>query len=377
MGPTGTLLDKLGNPQRHFASIHVGGTNGKGSVATMVYMALRAAGWKTALYTSPHLVDIRERMLVNDSPIPRDAFREWTEYLRDYLDACDASFFEATTAIAFADFAARGADIAVIEVGLGGRLDATNVLSPLVSAVVSLSLEHMDYLGASLEEIAREKAGIAKRDTPFVIGEQNPRLARLVASRAGELGASVHALPEGLLYDGPMTMVGLHQRRNAAVAQAVLTLLPSTFRPDESAIRCGIQAAFVPGRFDRRGKWLFDVAHNPSGIAALVAQMRESVLLGPIHALVCTAGDKDWRTILRMLRAAVDCIWLTMAPSMPVDRRPDLRLIEAESEVDLIVEPDFDIALADVQQAGTVLVTGSFHTVGDVMARLPGFAPLG
>ena len=344
----------------------------------MVYSALRRAGFNTALYTSPHLVDLRERMLVNDSAIPCDAFREWTEHLRQAIDGCGASFFEATTAIAFADFAARGADIAVIEVGLGGRLDATNVVSPLVSAVTSLSLEHTDYLGTSLEDIAQEKAGIAKQNTPFVIGERNPRLARLLGESAVKHGASVHELPEDLLYDGPMTLVGSHQRRNAAVAEAVLERLPTAFRPDMSATRDGIRTAFVPGRFDRRGKWLFDVAHNPSGIDALVTQIRVAGLARPIHALVGLLDDKDWRTILPMLRATTDSVWLTVAPSMPVDRRPDLQLMVDETGIDLITEPDFEIALANVQRgAGTTLVTGSFFTVGDALARLPGFAPLG
>ena len=317
-------------------------------------------------------------MLVNDSPIPRDAFREWTERLRHEIDLCDASFFEATTAIAFADFAARGADVAVIEVGLGGRLDATNVVAPLVSAVVSLSREHTDYLGATLEEIAGEKAGIAKQHTPFVVGEPDQRLAQLLGDRAEELGASVHTIPEDLLYDGPMAMGGLHQRRNAAVAETVLKLLPTTLRPDDSEIADGIRTAFVPGRFDRRGKWLFDVAHNPAGMAALITQIRESKLARPIHVLVSLVDDKDWRVILPMIRAEVDSAWLTIAPSIPGDRSPDLQRMVDETGADLFTEPDFDIALANVQLgAGTVLVTGSFFTVGDAMARLPGFPPLG
>jgi dihydrofolate synthase/folylpolyglutamate synthase len=372
------LLEALGNPERHFSHIHVGGTNGKGSVATMVYSALRRAGCNAALYTSPHLVDLRERMIVNDSPIPRDAFREWTELLQHQIDACDASFFEATTAIAFADFAARGADIAVIEVGLGGRLDATNVVTPLVSAVVSLSLEHTDYLGTSLEEIAGEKAGIAKPGTPFVVGEPDRRLAQLLEDRAVELGATVHAMPEARLYDGSMTMFGVHQRRNAAVAETILRLLPEAVRPDAPEIREGIGSAFVPGRFDRRGRWLLDVAHNPAGIAALLTQIRESNLARPIHALVSMVDDKDWKTILPMLRTEVDLICLTVAPSMPGDRCPDLQRMVDGTGIDFHTEPDFDVALAHVQQgAGTVLVTGSFFTVGDAMARLPGFPPLG
>jgi dihydrofolate synthase/folylpolyglutamate synthase len=372
------LLETLGNPERHFFSVHIGGTNGKGSVAAMVYAALRRSGLNAALYSSPHLVDLRERIVVNDSPISHEAFMGWTNRMRSAIEACDASFFEATTAIAFADFAARGAEIAVVEVGLGGRLDATNVVSPLVSAVTNVSLEHTEYLGASLEEIAREKAGIAKPKTPFVVGERDPLLAQLLRESAKARDASVVELPAELMYDGPMTLVGSFQRRNAAVADAVLRQLPSHVRPGPSEIRDGIGSAYVPGRFDRRGKWLFDVAHNRSGIEALVGQMRQSKLPRPIRALVGMVGDKDWEFALPMLQAATDSMWLTVAPSMPCDRLPDIERMVAQTGLDVSAEPDFEVALAAVQRgAGTAVVTGSFFTVGDALALLPGFAPLG
>ncbi len=378
MGPTRKLLEALGNPECHFSSIHVGGTNGKGSVATMAYSALRHAGVKAALYTSPHLVDLRERMLVDDHPIPRGALRYWTDVLHDAILAYDASFFEATTAIAFADFAARGADVAVVEVGLGGRLDATNVLNPMVSAVTGISLEHTEYLGPSFDHIAFEKAGIAKPGRPFLIGEQNSRLSELLARYAEEHGALVNALPEHLLYEGPMTMDGLHQRRNAAVAEAILQSIPATLRPDAHDIERGIGSAYLPGRFDRRGKWLFDVAHNPSSVEALVTLMREARLPRPVHAIFSMVREKNWKAILPVIRSEVDEAWLTLAPSIPENRRPDIERMLRETGADYVREPDFDSALANARAgAGTVLVTGSFYTVGDAMARLPGFAPLG
>jgi dihydrofolate synthase/folylpolyglutamate synthase len=368
----------LGNPEQHFLAVHVGGTNGKGSVATMVYSALRRAGISAALYTSPHLVDVRERMIVDGSPIPRDAFVHWTNLLKAKIEAHDASFFEATTAIAFADFAARGAEIAVVEVGLGGRLDATNVVSPLVSAVTNVSLEHTDYLGNSVDEIAWEKAGIAKPDTPFVIGETDPQLVRRLHERATERGAVVHEIPADHSYPGPMALAGHFQRRNAAVAEKILTLLPDGMRPNQAETTAGIESAFVPGRFDRRGKWLFDVAHNPSGVQALVEQVRRSELPGPIHTLVAMADDKDWETVLPLLIDVVDSMWLTVAPSMPRERMPDTERMAVLAGPGIVCEPDFDASLDGVHRgAGTALVTGSFFTVGDALARLPGFAPLG
>ncbi|MCZ6754121.1 MAG: Mur ligase family protein, partial [Gemmatimonadetes bacterium] len=168
------MLRAVGDPQDRFVTVHIGGTNGKGSVASMVYAALRASGYRTGLYTSPHLVDVRERMVVDERPITEDQFAAWTTRLRPVIDASDASFFEATTAIAFADFAARAVDVAVVEVGLGGRLDSTNVVRPAVSAVTNVEMDHTEYLGNTLSAIAAEKAGIAKADVPFVLGDARP-----------------------------------------------------------------------------------------------------------------------------------------------------------------------------------------------------------
>ena len=149
------MLDALGRPERHFVSLHVGGTNGKGSTCAFLAAELEARGLRTGTYSSPHLVSVCERITLNGTPIGEDAFAEWVSVLLPHIERLDASFFEAMTAIAFADLAARGADVAVVEVGLGGRLDATNVLTPLVSVVTKIALEHTDYLGNTLEAIAR------------------------------------------------------------------------------------------------------------------------------------------------------------------------------------------------------------------------------
>ena len=377
LGPTRELLARVGHPERHFVSVHIGGTNGKGSVAALVAAALRCKGFRVGLYTSPHLVDLGERMLVDGVPIPPAAFAAWTERLRQTIEGTGASFFEATTVIAFADFAARGVEIAVAEVGLGGRLDSTNVLEPLVSAVTSIALEHTEYLGTSLESIAAEKAGIAKGGRPFIIGERDPALASLLEGLASEAGALPITVPRGSEYGGRLALLGPHQRRNAAVAEAVLHSLPVRWRPTDAQRAAAFAAVRVPGRFDRRGRWLFDVAHNPAGIDALMRACAGEGLPRPVHALVGILSDKDWRTMLDRIEQLADRVWAVMPPSAPVDRR--WRLAEVRVAYPRItVEPDFDRALASVPVgAATVLVTGSFHTVGDAMARLPGFAPLG
>jgi dihydrofolate synthase/folylpolyglutamate synthase len=368
----------LGNPECHFASVHIGGTNGKGSVAAMVASALEQSGRRVALYTSPHLVDVRERMMVDGRPISTEAFAMWTNLLSDTIVASGASFFEATTAIAFADFAARGADIGVVEVGLGGRLDSTNVLQPLVSAVTAVSIEHTDYLGDSLESIALEKAGIAKAGTRFVVGDENPSVVAVMRKRAEEQGASVTEVAPGVEYSGRVGMEGRHQRRNAAVAEAVLKVLPGDWMPGADAIEAGLAVAWLPGRFDRRGRWLFDVAHNPEAVASLVRGMRDMGVRRPVSALIGVLNDKDWSLILPTIRSEVDSLWISTPPSSPVERRSNLMQLTGLAGEGTVIEPDFDLALAEVQRdAQTILVTGSFHTVGDAMSRLPGFAPLG
>ncbi|HEV8305408.1 MAG TPA: folylpolyglutamate synthase/dihydrofolate synthase family protein [Gemmatimonadales bacterium] len=377
------MLDVLGHPERHFPAIHVGGTNGKGSTCAFVAAELEARGLRVGVYTSPHLVSPRERVTVDGVPISEDAFARWTALLRPHIERLDASFFEATTAIAFADLAARGVDIAVIEVGLGGRLDATNVITPLVSVVTKIALEHTDYLGSDLKGIAREKAGIAKPGVPFVTGEPDPELRVELVREAERRGADPVILVDTSRYPAPGTRLGLrgpHQITNAWVALAALNQLPAPFGGAGSGERgaesfpASFANAYVPGRFDLRGKWIFDVAHNPDGMAVLVAALQQQAPPRPLHALVGIRNDKDWQRMLELLAPVVDRLVLTVPPSIPVLQRWSPRELAGHAES----EPEFGAALARVQEgAATVVVTGSFHTVGDALARLPGFAPVG
>jgi len=383
---TRTLLAAVGNPHEMIPSIHVGGTNGKGSVASLIASTLDEMGWKVGLYTSPHVVSFRERMRVAGVPISEEAVAMWTAKLRPLIEEHGGTFFEATTAMAFADFAARGVEIAVVEVGLGGRLDSTNVVRPLVSVVTKIEMDHVKYLGDTLELIAGEKAGIAKPGAPFVIGESRPELVSVLC-REGQRyvdalapGAILDArpVPPDARWSGALRLEGPHQRRNAAVALAALEALPGTWRPDTGAVERGFADAFIAGRLDRRGRFLFDVAHNPDGVRTLVKALAELEVPRPIHALVSILGDKNWAEMLVTLDQAVDRGVLTMAPTAAgrgwnfdwLDRwlsdpaRPRAR-------ARWTVDEDFRSALRLVQEgAGTVLVTGSFHTVGDAMQEL-------
>ena len=374
----------MGRPERHFPAIHVGGTNGKGSTCAFVAAELRARGLRVGLYTSPHLVSPCERIVVNDVPIGEEAFAEWTTVLRPHIDRTDASFFEAVTAIAFADLAARGVDVAVIEVGLGGRLDATNVITPLASVVTKIALEHTDYLGSDLKGIAREKAGIAKRSVPFVTGEPDAELRAELVREAERRGAAPVIVVDTTRPPVPGTRLGLrgpHQMANALVAQAALNALSAPFGPVGERMPPSFADAYVPGRFDVRGKWIFDVAHNPDGMRVLVSALAAQAPPRPLHALVGIRNDKDWRPMLGLLSPVVDRLVLTVPPSIPVLQRWSVNDVAGRQGAGRAVaqfEPDFDAALREVQDgAATVVVTGSFHTVGDALARLPGFAPVG
>jgi len=330
------------------------------------------------------LVSPCERIAVNGVPISEDAFAEWTTLLKPHIERTGASFFEGTTAIAFADFAARGVDVAVIEVGLGGRLDATNVITPLVSVVTKIALEHTDYLGTDLKGIAREKAGIAKRGVPFVTGEPDADLRAELVREAERRAAVPVVVVDTTRRAEPGTRLGLrgpHQVANAWVAGAALKQLPASAGlpagpPIGEEIPASFADAYIPARFDVRGKWIFDVAHNPDGMRVLVEALASHQPPRPLHALVGIRSDKDWRPMLALLAPVVDRLVLTMPPSIPMLQRWSVSDVSAGPAAH--VEPDFDAALREVQEgAATVLVTGSFHTVGDALSRLPGFAPVG
>lgn len=393
---TEALLAKLGSPQRRLSAIHVAGTNGKGSVVATSEALLRARGLVVGRYTSPHLVDFRERLTVNGKPIFEE---EVLEFLRRWIPTAEemgATFFEVTTALAFDWLVKQEIDIAVIETGLGGRLDSTNVLTPRVATVTSIGLDHTDLLGDTLESIAREKAGIFKAAVPAVIGESAPTIRELLAKCAREAEAepvmvvdddygigNVEVSASGtsftltrgkdvLLLTTPL--LGEHQARNTATAIATVAAVGKEYLPPPGEISKALSGVFLPGRFQRSGKFIFDVAHNPAGARTVAETIRTLNLPAPRTALVAVLADKDWRGIIRELAPAVDGFLFTNAPSAPPERRWDPAEAQAfarEQGFEADLEPDMDAALARGEsKSETVLVTGSFHTVGDAMSRL-------
>jgi dihydrofolate synthase/folylpolyglutamate synthase len=390
------FLGALGDPHRHLRVLHVAGTNGKGSVCAMLDGALRARGLRVGKYTSPHLVDFRERFLVDGRPLPDAQIAAWLERYTPLVEAHGATFFEATTAMGFQLFAEAGVDVAVIETGLGGRLDATNVVHPLVAGVTGIGLDHTEWLGTTRETIAPEKAGIYKPGTPAVVGEPDPVIRGILAAEARRRGATpvrvvveegaatgieVSAAGTSFVWRRPSgdvavrtALAGLHQAQNALTALTMLDALPADlWRPVADALPA-LQQVRLPGRFSRHGQWIFDVAHNPDGSAVTALTLEGTAPARPVVALVSVLGDKDWRGMLHALRGAVDHFILTDTPTAPASRAWDsaAALAFARGEgLSAEREPDFDRALALAPTRGaTVLVTGSFHTVGDAMSRL-------
>lgn len=401
---TRELLAGVDDPHRLFRSVHIGGTNGKGSVAALVDAALReGVGARVGLYTSPHLVSFAERIRVDGRPVPDEAIVSAAERLRPAIERTGATFFEATTAMAFLCFADAGVQAAVVEVGLGGRLDATNVIDPLATAVTNVALEHTEYLGDTVAQIAAEKAGIFKPGVPVVTGERAPETLAVLRDRAAEVGAPFHPLDElaeavevstslagtRLRYrsaawgEGELavSLPGPHQARNALLALELLGTLPESLRPPRAAIERAFAGARWSGRLqvERLGSttWILDVAHNPAGVATLVETLRSLDLPRPLVLVTAILSDKPWREMLPPLMGLADAAILTHAPTAPASRAWDPGSVAEWARGAGIGEtrvvPELEAALRRAETLaphGTVLVTGSVHTVGDAMAVL-------
>jgi len=367
------LLEAAGNPHGRLRFIHVAGTNGKGSVCAMLDSCLRAAGHRTGLYTSPHLVDFRERVRVDGVMIsPSDAAAGLTR-LREATGGWDhqPTFFELATVLAIDHFARSGCDVVVLETGMGGRLDSTNAVTPLVSVITPVAMDHMHWLGDTLSQIATEKAGIIKPGVPVVSSPQQPDAAGVLQIKARETGSVLRIIdkPAGI----PVALPGHHQLWNAAVAIAALEVSGLHCPPD--AMAKGLASVNWPARFQRVGdRFVIDGAHNEHSAAALVSTWIQVFGMEKASIVFGALRDKDYATMLRLLEQighrfffvpvkserSGDPACFTKSTSLPSSEFADLRsALKAASET-----------------PRPVLITGSLFLAGEVLVLLENQIPV-
>ncbi len=398
------LLEGLGNPHQEFPAIHVAGTNGKGSVAAFVHSALMAMGYTVGMFTSPHLVDFSERIVVNDARVEDSEIDALVEAIRPVIGEMQddsqfehPTFFEAVTAMAFLQFARRNVDFAVVEVGMGGRFDSTNVVRPCVTIINNVHMEHCDYLGDTLEEIAVEKAGVIKAGVDVVSAAREREVRRVIDARAGECGATAYYLssdfhfktrrgpfpiqwidftsPWTTLTDVEISLPGGFQAKNAAVALMALETMQrkGLVSPDEGALRKGMAEASWPARMEKLADSpliILDSAHNPDAMNASVGAVRELFPQRRIVSVVGMLSDKDVAGALRALRELGDTIIVTQADygrALPADRLADearafFTSVACESTIAAAMQRALDMA----SPADMILITGSLFNVAEV-----------
>jgi dihydrofolate synthase / folylpolyglutamate synthase len=314
-------MEMLGHPEKKFLSIHVGGTNGKGSTSHMMASALQEKGLKVGLYTSPHLRDFRERIRINGLMIPENEVIDFVSTRKNIFSELELSFFEMTVGLAFDYFVRQNVDIAVIEVGMGGRLDSTNVIQPLVSVITNISYDHQAFLGNTLEKIAGEKAGIIKPGIPVVIGRTQPETANVFIQASASSGSPIVFADQQPFVELNSDLQGIYQKENKQTAYYALQQLPERFKPGLSEIQQGFDK--VVANTGLRGRWqqlgvqpviICDTAHNEDGIRQVLGQI-QSQSFDKLHIVWGMVNDKDRQPVFQMLPK--NAIFYFTQPNLP------------------------------------------------------------
>ncbi len=393
--------DRLGNPHRNFKTIHVAGTNGKGSVSHMISSFLQEAGYKTGLYTSPHLIDFRERIKIGGEMISCDAVSEFISRNEEFIGSLKPSFFEMTVAMAFDHFARSKVDVAVIEVGLGGRLDSTNIIEPVLSVITNIGHDHQDILGDTIEKIAFEKAGIIKKSVPVVISETRKETAGVFIKRAsglksevsfadqnftcnlqpevdlnGERGFVVTDLNTGARYEGISPLGGDYQSKNIQAVFQAFKILGSKLELRGKNLIDGIKKVVVntglSGRWQilkRNPYTVCDTGHNKEGLQYVIDQIMRVQKTG-LHIIIGFVNDKDLHSVLPLLPK--DAMYYFTKASVP--RALDEKILKNEASVyDLKgdsyedVETAIHAAAVAASPTDMIFIGGSTFVVGDAL----------
>ncbi|PIS29221.1 MAG: bifunctional folylpolyglutamate synthase/dihydrofolate synthase [Candidatus Marinimicrobia bacterium CG08_land_8_20_14_0_20_45_22] len=387
----GDLLNRLGSPQNTFSSIHVAGTNGKGSTCAVIASILESAGFRVGLYTSPHLLKFNERIQVNGVPISDEEISSFIEGSQSWIVELDCTFFEATTALALAYFREKKVDYAVLEVGMGGRFDATNVVTPVLSVITSIGKDHQEFLGKSLQKIAVEKAGITKQGASCIVSKQSPYLLSVIKPILEINGAEFCYAPnlckirrtkmtareqtvnirfnERSLIGVRFPLIGEHQIVNLQTALAAIVSLKNE-RLTTEVIRRGIEATHWAGRLQilsNEPLVFYDVGHNLHGIRRVVRTLKQLFPQKKIHTFIALGRTKNYRTLGKSLNSLGGTIYLSRIPSqdsVPVeDLKADLvrdvlgnRIVIGGTPRELLIE-----AVRQIRREEILLIVGSHY----------------
>lgn len=394
LNSTENILDRVGNPHQKLRCIHIAGTNGKGSTAAILSSILREHGFRVGLYTSPHLVRFTERFRINDEEVPVARILDVFNRIRTTLNGREPpTFFEVVTAMSFLYFAEEEVDWAVIEVGMGGRLDATNVICPKVSIVTNISMDHQEYLGNTLSAIAREKAGIIKRGVPVVTGAAQPSVKGILKATCFQHKVPLYLLKtdfrvrrspngsfhyRGLRLQLPslrLSLRGVHQINNAAVALAALEVLEMNrhLSLNPKAIKAGLTSVLWPARLEilqENPLILLDGAHNPPGAESLREALKKSFSYKRLHLVLGIMGDKDIRGIFRRLLPLAESVIFTQPKYVRAAKAETLRRLARPYIQKQYVIPDpasaIEQAKLHAEPGDLICITGSLYFAGEV-----------
>ncbi|RRO25592.1 bifunctional folylpolyglutamate synthase/dihydrofolate synthase [Flavobacteriaceae bacterium 14752] len=371
------LSSHLNHPEQQFKSIHVGGTNGKGSCSHMLASILQESGYKVGLYTSPHLKDFRERIRINGQMILKQNLVDFVIQHKVFFEQQNLSFFEMTVGLAFQTFAEKKVDIAIIEVGMGGRLDATNIIKPELSVITNIGLDHTKFLGDTLPKIAREKAGIIKPKTPVVIGEKHPETEPVFRQVAQDNSSEIYFAEDENFELFETDLKGLYQRKNQqTVLQAIEILKSKDWKISDKTIAKGLANVIKNTGF--QGRWqilsqhplcIADTAHNLEGIT-YVANQLQTLEYKTLHLVMGFVNDKDVKSLLNLF--PYDAKYYFSAPNIPraklvEDLKDELQNTALEKQFFSTLIEAFEAAKSQAQTKDVIFVGGSIFTVAELL----------
>ena len=379
------LLESIGNPHDGLVFIHVAGTNGKGSTCAMISSMLRALGKKVGLYTSPHLLHFNERIRVDGFPISDQEIIMFMNKAEDDIMQIESTFFETTTAMALDHFKNNEVDVAVIETGLGGSLDSTNVINPVLSVITPVSLDHRDILGEDIVKIATEKAGIIKPGVPLILAEQEKKVERLFQKKADQVNSEIQIVKNSMVLDIDfdqngchfsfesdlyhLPLIGTHQAYNAAMAVKSVQKYDSTIKTAE--LQTGLKTVQWPGRLEKVDNFIYyDVAHNQAGISSVIKTIKRLYPNRPLIGLFCLKNDKEFVLIAKSFQDSMNTVYVTTDKNgLLID---SYRLWESLKNIGCKSEPVDTVSAGiarmklKINQGGTGLIFGSHYIAEEV-----------